>query len=80
LGGGLTTLGMLGGLFTSNVNMPEALTRLAIITPQGWAINGWKLALNQASFIEILPTFFVLCLFGLILFGMGAAIFRRRFA
>jgi ABC-2 type transport system permease protein len=80
LGGGLTVLGMLGGLFTSNVEMPETFKRLAYLTPQGWAIQGWKLALNQASFLELLPAFGVLLFSGLLMAAIGAAIFKRRYA
>jgi ABC-2 type transport system permease protein len=80
LGGGLTVLGMLGGLFTSNVEMPEAFKRLAYLTPQGWAIQGWKLAINQASFSEVLLPFCVLLFSGLLMAAAGAAIFKRRYA
>ncbi|MCE1252609.1 MAG: ABC transporter permease [Anaerolineae bacterium] len=80
LGGGLSTLGMLGGLFTSSVSMPEIMTRLAVFTPQGWAINGWKLVLGGASVAELVPTCLVLILLGVIMFGAGAFVFQRRFA
>jgi ABC-2 type transport system permease protein len=80
LGAGLTLLGMLGGLFTSNVQMPEAFTRLALFTPQGWAISGWKLAIGGAPAAEMAGTFAVLLLSGLSMFTVGSIIFRRRFA
>lgn len=80
LGAGLTLLGMLGGLFTANVEMPEAFARLALFTPQGWAISGWKLAMGGASAGELAGTFAVLLLLGAAMFATGSIIFRRRFA
>jgi len=80
LGAGLTLLGMLGGLFTANVQMPEAFARLALFTPQGWALNGWKLVMGGASAGELTPTFAVLLLLGAAMFTTGSIIFRRRFA
>jgi ABC-2 type transport system permease protein len=80
LGAGLTMLGMLGGLFTSNVQMPEAFTRLQLFTPQGWAISGWKLAMNDLPPADILLTFLVLACLGSGMFFAGSFLFRRRFA
>jgi len=46
LGGGLTALGMLGGLFFPGSSMPEVFAWLANLTPQGWVIKGWKVVLD----------------------------------
>jgi ABC-2 type transport system permease protein len=80
LGGGLTLLGMLGGLFTSSVEMPEAFTRLAVLTPQGWAIKGWSLVENGAALPELSLTLAALAAMGVVMFAIGAVLFRRRFA
>jgi ABC-2 type transport system permease protein len=80
LGAGLTLLGMLGGLFTANAQMPEAFSNLAFFTPQGWAINGWKLSMSGAPLSDIILNFFILLAMGLLMFSLGAVNFRRRFA
>ncbi len=80
LGGGLTALGMLGGLFTSNIAMPPAFASVGLFTPQGWAMNGWKLALNGAGPQEALLPLAVLLAMGIVLFAIGALIFGKRFA
>lgn len=82
LGGGLTVLGMLGGLFTANIpgGMPEAFTKMANFTPQGWVIKTWKLAMDGLSVSDILVPFAVMMSMGIIMFAVGAMMFRRRFA
>jgi ABC-2 type transport system permease protein len=80
LGGGLTVLGMLGGLFTSNVQMPEAFTMLGNFTPQGWVLKGWHMAMNGQPVTDLLLPFAVLVSMGAIMFVVGATLFRKRFA
>ena len=80
LGGGLTALGMLGGLFTANIAMPEAFTMLANFTPQGWVIKSWKLVLAGSPLTELWLPFIVMLLIGTLLFAFGAFNFRKRFA
>ncbi len=80
MGGGLTALGMLGGLFTANIPMPEAFNKLAIFTPQGWVIRGWKVVLNGQPFSELFTPLVVMLLMGVILFVIGALRFKKRFA
>jgi ABC-2 type transport system permease protein len=80
IGGSLSALGMLGGLFTIAAPMPPAFDRLALITPHGWVMQGWKLVLAGSPPGDILVTTLVLVLMGTGLFAGGAAIFRRRFA
>ncbi|NTV37549.1 MAG: ABC transporter permease, partial [Anaerolineaceae bacterium] len=81
LGGGLTALGMFGGLFTVAVpNLPAAFTTIAKFTPQGWAMNCWKLALQDAALSEIAVPALVLTGIGLVLFVVGNLNFRRRMA
>lgn len=81
LGGGLTTLGMLSGLFTVGVpNMPAFFNTIALFTPQGWVLRGWKLAINGSSAAELLLPLAVTIGMGLAMFAIGAVLFRRRFA
>lgn len=80
LGGGLTVLGMLGGLFTTGLEMPEAFTRLAVLTPQGWVIRAWKIVLSGGTSTELLTPFAVLLIIGIVMFAIGALVFRNRFS
>jgi ABC-2 type transport system permease protein len=81
LGGALTALGMLGGLFTASVpNMPAAFAMLANFTPHGWVMQGWKLALAGQPPSALLLPFAVTAAMGLVMFAAGAALFQRRFA
>ena len=81
LGGGLTALGMLGGLFTANIpNMPASFNALANFTPQGWVIKIWKLVMDGIALGDLLLPFAVLMSMGILLFAVGALMFRRRFA
>lgn len=80
LGGGLTALGMLGGLFTANFSMPAGFARLAIFTPQGWVIKGWDLVLSGQPVSALLIPVAVMVIMGIVMFTIGAMVFRRRFA
>jgi ABC-2 type transport system permease protein len=82
IGGGLTALGMLGGLFTANIPgaMPEALDRLANYNPQGWVLKTWKLVLEGRPVEELIGPFVLLVVMGVVMFAIGAVMFRRRFA
>lgn len=78
-GGGLTALGMLGGLFTTNIDMPAAYNAIGNFTPQGWVLKAWKLSLaGQPPAELVLPTL-VLTALGVVMFLIGAYLFRRRF-
>jgi ABC-2 type transport system permease protein len=81
LGGVLTGMGMAGGLFTSTIpNMPAAFNTVTLFTPQGWAMQAWKLALAGGGVAEIWVSAAVLVIMGAAFFGAGALLFRRRFA
>jgi ABC-type multidrug transport system permease subunit len=82
LGGGLTVLGMLGGLFTSNIpgGMPAAFNTLANFVPQGWVLKSWRLALDGAPVADLFIPFIVTVVMGILMFAIGARVFRRRFA
>jgi ABC-2 type transport system permease protein len=81
LGGGLTALGMLGGLFTVAVpDMPAAFTALARFTPQGWVLRGWRMVLDGQPTADLILPLAVLLAMGVVMFAAGAFMFRRRFA
>lgn len=81
LGGGLTVLGMLGGLFTASIpgGMPEAFNALANFVPQGWVLKGWRVVLAGQPLSDILTPFIVCVAMGAVMFAAGALIFRRRY-
>jgi ABC-2 type transport system permease protein len=80
LGGGLTVLGMLGGLFSVAVKMPAGFDTLSLFTPQGWAIHSWQITIAGASPSELTLPLVILVGMGIVMFVAGAAIFRRRYA
>lgn len=80
LGGGLTALGMVGGLFTSGMSMPKAFTMLAVFTPQGWVIKAWKVVLSGQPLPEVVIPLLVMVLMGILMFIVGASMFRKRYA
>ncbi len=81
LGGGLSALGMFGGLMTVAVTgMPPIFDTIALFTPQGWVLRSWKLTLAGAAPADLLLPLVVLAGMSLVMFAAGAALFRRRFA
>ena len=82
LGGGLTTLGMLGGLFTANIPnaMPAAFNVIADFTPQGWVLKAWRMVMDGQSAGDVLVPFAVMTGMGIVMFIIGAVMFRKRFA
>lgn len=80
LGGVLTMLGMLSGLFTTNMSMPPAFKTISFLTPQGWVMKGWTLTLAGLPAAEVLLPFTVMVLMGVVMFAFGALRFRKRFA
>jgi ABC-type multidrug transport system permease subunit len=81
LGGAMTLLGMLGGLFTTGIpNLPAAVDTVSLVTPHGWALQGWKLALSGAAPGQALVPVLVLLAMGFVFFAVGLTLFRRRFA
>ena len=81
LGGGLTVLSMLGGLFTVAVpNVPETFNLVSQFTPQGWVIKLWHIVLSGQPTADLLSPLAVTVGLGVAMFVLGAAVFRRRFA
>ncbi len=81
MGGVLTLLGMLGGMFTVAIpNLPSSVDKVTLVTPHGWAMQAWKLALGGSSPIQASIPSLVLLVMGFAFFAGGAALFRKRFA
>lgn len=82
LGGGLTALGMLGGLFTANMPnaLPAAMSLIANFTPQGWVLKSWRMVMDGQSASDLLIPCTVLMVMSIVMFAVGAWMFRRRFA
>ena len=82
LGGGLTALGMLGGLFTANIPnaMPPAMDVIANFTPQGWVLKSWKMVMGGQPTGDLLVPFVIMLAMGVVMFAIGSVMFRRRFA
>lgn len=78
-GGALTTLGMISGLFTANIQI-AAFDLMGNFTPQGWVLKAWKLSLAGQPASELVVPFLVLTTMGIVMFAVGAMLFRRRFA
>ena len=78
-GGVLSGLGMISGLFTTNIPI-EAFDLIGNFTPQGWVLKAWKLTLAGQPAAELLIPFIVLVGMGVAMFAFGAMMFRRRFA
>jgi ABC-2 type transport system permease protein len=80
MGGVLTIGGMLGGLFTSGIpNVPAAFEAATLVTPQGWALHGWKLALGGGSVGDVLVPALVTFGTGILCFMVGVIVLRKRF-
>jgi ABC-2 type transport system permease protein len=80
LGVALTGLGMISGLFTTNIAMPESFNAIGNFTPQGWVLKAWKFSLaGQPTSALVLP-FLILVAMGIVMFVIGATMFRRRYA
>lgn len=81
MGGLMTVMGMLGGLFTTGIpSLPEAFDTVNLIVPHGWALRGWKLVLSGAPMAEVIATMGIMVGTGLALFGAGVVVLHRRFA
>lgn len=81
LGLTVTLTGLLGGLMpTGNPIQPGVFEKVGLFLPQGWAMRGWRMAVNGATPAEALLPIGVLVAAGLLLFAAGLLGFRRRFA
>ena len=81
LGGVLTFVGMLGGLFTTGIpNLPAAFQTVTLFTPHGWALRGMKAVLAGGTVPDVLLPFTVTVVMGVVCFAIGLWFFRKRFA
>lgn len=80
IGGVMTVTGLLGGLFTTGVAMPAAFDTMTLAVPQGWALRGWKLALDGMGAGDVVLPVLVMLAMGIVFFAIGAFNFRKRFA
>jgi len=81
LGGALTGLGMLSGLFTVSLPKPPAIFELiGNFTPQGWVLKGWRAALAGGPLADTFIPFAIMTIMGIVMFALGARLFRKRFA
>jgi ABC-2 type transport system permease protein len=80
IGGVISATGMIGGLMTTAVPMPDLFSRINLLVPQGWALRTWKLTLQGASSTDVLVSALVLALLGAACFAASSIIFRKRFA
>lgn len=81
LGGVMTLTGMLGGLMTTAIpNLPAGFETVTLFTPQGWAMQGWKLALSGMGPGGVLLPVLVMLASGLAFLAIGVVLFRKRFA
>lgn len=79
MGGGMTVLGMLGGLFTAAIDMPAGFALVNKFTPHGWVMQTWNTALSGEPFATLLLPAGISLLIGVSLFGLGALFFNRRY-
>lgn len=81
MGGVLTITGMAGGLMTSGFpNPPGFIKALSLVVPQGWSLRSWIRVLEGTGTSDLALSLLVTTGIGVILFSVGAIIFRRRYA
>ncbi|RPI87688.1 MAG: ABC transporter permease [Chloroflexi bacterium] len=81
MGGVMTLTGMLGGLFTTGIpNLPEAMDKVSLSMPHGWALQGWKIALTGAGPAQVFTPVLVLLGMGILFLFVSSVLFHKRFA
>lgn len=78
LGGGLTVLGMFGGLFTPGA-LPASVQRVALWTPHGRALAAFTAVVDGAPLAEVLGQAAALTTLGVALFAVAVVRFYRRY-
>ncbi len=82
-GGVMTVTGMVGinAMFTGNLSGTSGATdAIALLTPQGWAMRGWRVVLQGGGIPDLLLTLGVMVALSLIFFAIGVRRFEKRFA
>ena len=81
MGGLLTLAGMVGGLFTTGIpGLPGIFGTIQLLTPHGWALRTWQLALAGATTGDVALPVAVLLGMSVVFFAIGVFRFSRRFA
>jgi ABC-2 type transport system permease protein len=80
LGGVLSVVGMVGGLFTIAVEVPPAFKTVALFTPHGWAMRAWELTMEGSPPGAVVGPLLVMLAMGAVFFALGVVLARRRFA
>jgi len=60
--------------------MPKAFDAIGNFIPQGWVLKGWRMALDGSSAGDLLIPFLVTVAMGIVMFSIGAMMFKRRYA
>lgn len=82
-GGVMTVTGMVGinAMFTGNLTGTSGATDLiALFTPQGWAMRGWRVVLQGGGVADLLLVLGVMVALSVVFFTIGVRRFERRFA
>ncbi len=70
---------LVGGAFIPIGDMPDALARLSLLTPTGWALRGFaELSAGNGSVADVIPHVLVLLAWGLVAGGIAARVLPRR--
>ena len=79
-GGLMTVTGMLGMITIFTGGSAGAVERVALLTPQGWAVRGLTLAMQGASLNETALNLLVLLALSGLFMGAGIYRFQKRYA
>jgi ABC-2 type transport system permease protein len=80
LGAVMPLSGLAGGLYTAGVpNLPEVFDRVALFTPQGWALQAWDMARAGGAAFEVLVPAGIALGLGIVGYVAGGLVLRRRF-
>jgi hypothetical protein len=60
--------------------MPAAMDMIANFTPQGWVLKTWRIAMGGQPVADLFVPFLVMTGMGIVMFAIGARMFRKRFA
>jgi len=83
IGGFVTIMGMLGMLpifVLSMPNPPQIVFALSRLVPQGWAVEGLRIAMEGGAPADVILNSLVLLAWAVVFFVIGVLRFRKRFA
>jgi ABC-2 type transport system permease protein len=73
------TLALLGGNFITPGALPDALRRLSLLTPNGWALRGFtELSAGRGDLADVLPAVAILAATALVTGAAGVHLLARR--